>query len=130
MRYIEKPARDRLLHWVVAAIVCGELASATATNPSPGAWLERLFKINGGLMGDPMWELDHIPKAGGLGHFQAHADEEFSGILPEDDIYSVEEVFDMLIELFGVYSKDFPNGEVIVAQILSRIPEYRERLRS
>ena len=130
MRYDEKSPRDQLIHWVLLAILRGEVVSASHENSKRGTWLDGLFKVNGGLIGDPMWELCHVPEAGGLGHFQAHADEEFSGILPEDDIYPAEQVIEVLVEVLSNEAIRYPENSAIVAQIISRIPEYREHLRS
>lgn len=126
---IETEDRNELLQYVVGPIAIGELNTATSMNPEIGWWLSRIFKPAGGLGGDHLWAIEHIPDKGNLGKFRLYRGDDIDGT-EENSIYDADEVIEALIKAFDDHKIHFPNHQSTVAEILKRIPQYRENLRT
>ena len=124
------PPEDRLIRYVVEHVVFSEMQGASGLEPRLGYALDGFFKPNGGWLGDPLVEIGHIPKEGGLGHFEVHTCDEYSGIGLEHGVYAAEIVIDVMVNLFAIYASRFQKERHIVEQIMKRIPAYVERLRT
>lgn len=88
-----KPPRRDLLEYVLTWILRDEVNSG-----SNGFNFRLMLKYGSGSGGDPCWEIDHIPDSAAEGHFRLYADQEYSGIIPEEDIYTIDEIFEGLKE--------------------------------
>jgi len=74
---------EQLLYWVLTWVV----AQSVPLNH----WLVPILQPNGGLGGDPGWEIDHIPGTDDLGKYKVWADPDMSGIEPSERIFDAEE---------------------------------------
>lgn len=126
---IETEDRNDLLQYVVGPIVIGELNIATSMNPEIGWLLSQIFKPEGGIGGDHLWAIEHIPEKGSLGQFRLYRGDDIDQT-EENDLYDVSEVIEALVKAFNDYKVDFPNHEPVVNEILKRMPEYQENLRN
>jgi hypothetical protein len=128
--YEIEDTKDRLLQYVVQHVILSEVRMATCMNPRLGYALNKLFRVNGGWLGDPLCEITHTPLSGTLGSFDVYASDEFSGIGLENGTYPAEEVVDVLTQLLVAYGVEYPHENYVIAKILPRIPAYREQLRT
>lgn len=126
---IETKDRNDLLQYVVGSIAIGELNIATSMNPEIGWFLSKIFKPEGGIGGDHLWAIEHIPVKGSLGQFRLYRGDDIDQT-EENSLYDADEVIDALFKAFHNHKMHFPNHESTVAEILKRIPEYRENLRT
>lgn len=128
--YEVENANNRLLQWVLQSVISSEVSVATCMNPKFGYAFDKLFKVNGGWLGDPLCEIGHTPERGALGSFEVYASDEFSGIGLERATYPAEEVVDALTQLLVSYGITYPKDKHVIDKILARMPAYREQLRS
>ncbi|MGU3391353.1 hypothetical protein [Sphingomonas sp. M1A8_2b] len=77
--------------------------------------------------GDPLLAGDRIPDPDGEGHFRLWAGEQVSGIEPEEDIYTVDEVFNGSEEELRAHAKIYPDRRPEVEAALVLLQQYRQR---
>lgn len=126
---VETENRHDLMSYVVQSLASNEMLIATCMNPKIGGALDHVFQPEGGLGGDHLWAIEHIPEKGGLGQFRLYRGDDIDGT-EENSLYDTNEVIEALIKAFDDYKVRFPNHESTVSEILKRIPEYRENLRT
>lgn len=127
---LAKTKEMALLHFVLHSVIVDEISVTTCMNPRFGAAFDRLFRPNGGWLGDPLSEIYNIPEPGSLGRFQVYASDEISGIGLEHGNYAGDEVVELTTQMLKAYGKEYPKEQGIIDIILARIPAYRERLKS
>jgi hypothetical protein len=82
--------------------------------------LNTILATNGGLGGDPGWEMEHISGASGASEFRVWADPEVAGIEPEEQIYLADEVYQALKESLVAFGKAHPEREDEVSEAIRR----------
>jgi hypothetical protein len=116
---------EEMLQLVLHQIAKDEI-SVVYHNDEYGAALNGFFRPGGGAGGDPVFDIEHIPEAGGYGSFDAYCEMEPVGHV----IFPAERVVNTLEEIFKAYAVEFPEERHVVENILAKFPEYRERLKT
>jgi len=81
----------RLLYWVLMFVL-------ERHDDPVDHFLKDILKHDGGLGGDPGWEMEHVPSSDGPGVYRIWADPEMSGIEPAEAFYSMAIVTQALRE--------------------------------
>lgn len=107
---IEGP--EKLLYWVLAWVV-------TQSVPLDH-WLGPILEPDGGLAGDPGWEIDHLPNTDGPDLYKVWADPEISGIEPSEVVFDARQFSDALKETLLAFRTEFPERAVEVNDVITR----------
>lgn len=103
---------EKLLYLVLSWIV--------AQSSPVDSWLNKILTVNGGLGGDPGWEIEQITSKDGSCVYRVWADPEMSGIEPAEAIYSHDAVHDALRESLLAFSEVYPEKKNEIQIVLSR----------
>ena len=129
LQEVETENRQDLISYVIQSITSQEMLIATCMNPKFGGALEHIFRPAGGLGGDHLWAIEHLPGKGGLGQFRLYRGDDIDGT-EENSVYDADEVIEALIKAFDDHKIHFPDHQATVDEILKLIPQYRENLRT
>ena len=91
---------EQLLYWVLTWVV----AQSVPLDHS----LALILPPNGGLGGDPGWEIDHIPGTDDLGKYKVWADPDMSGIELSERIFDAEVFRNALKMTLLAFGDEFP----------------------
>lgn len=115
-----KSARQELFEHVLDSVIISQIYGS-------GSQFDWVLQYCSGCGGDPRWEIDHLPEQGGEGQFRLWAGEEITGIEPEEDTYTVEEVFAGLEEGLRAHAERYPEMRAEAEAALASLPQYRPR---
>lgn len=121
---LSNPELEMLL-LVIHQIVTSEMRVARATGDF-GRRLDKFLRKNGGAMGDPEYEITHIPESGGYGHYEAYCGIEPVPPTKFDALY----VVNLTREVLCAYANKFPEEKVIAKTALKRMKGCEEKLKS
>ncbi|WP_131931306.1 MULTISPECIES: hypothetical protein [Burkholderia] len=107
---VEEP--ERLLYWVLTWVV--------AQSVPLDHWLAAILQPNGGLGGDPGWEIDHIPCTDHPGTYKVWADLDVSGIEPSERIFDAQTFRNALRVTLLAFGDEFPEREKEVRNVIVR----------
>jgi len=103
---------DKLLYTVLSWI----LAQSSPIDKG----LNKILAVDGGLGGDPGWEMEHIAKGNGPGEFRVWADPEVAGIEPGEQVYRADDVYLALKESLVAFGHAHPERKVEVSEAIQR----------
>jgi hypothetical protein len=104
----------KLLYWVLMYVL------PTHDDRPIDRWLKDILFKDGGLGGDPGWEMEYIPNKFNQGVYRVWADPDMSGIEPAEAIYSTEVVYHAVWESLLALSETYPNKAKEVQEIIYR----------
>lgn len=108
----EVEVTEKLLYWVLMFVL------APYFDDPIDHWLMNILIPEGGLGGDPGWEMEHIPEADGAGSYRVWADPDMSGIEPAEAIYSAEIVYKAVQESLLALGEAHPEKADEVKEII------------
>jgi hypothetical protein len=117
----EAKKEEQLLYWVLLFVLEPYFEEPI------DHWLKKILAPNGGLGGDPGWEMEYLTFSDNdRVCYRVWAAPEVSGIEPNTKIYSEEEVKNALHESLLALKKEYPNkaheiGNVITQYIFPRV---------
>ncbi|WP_133295620.1 MULTISPECIES: hypothetical protein [Burkholderia] len=103
---------EQLLYWVLTWVV--------AQSVPLDRWLTLILQPNGGLGGDPGWEIDHIPDADHPGGYKVWADPDVSGIEPSESIFDAHAFRNALKVTLLAFGDEFSEREEEVRDVIAR----------
>lgn len=109
----EIPGPQKLLYTVLSWIL---------SQSSPiDKWLNQILVTDGGLGGDPGWEMEHISTGSESGNFRVWANPDIAGIEPEERIYAADDVYQAVKESLVAFSEAHPERK---SEVLNAIRRY------
>lgn len=108
----EVVGREKLLYTVLSWIL--------AQSSPIDKWLNKILAVDGGLGGDPGWEMEHMSKGNGRGGFRVWADPEVAGIEPEEQFYRDADVYQALRESLVAFGQAHPERKGEVSEAIRR----------
>jgi hypothetical protein len=103
---------ERLLYLVLAWII--------SQSAPLDIWLKDILKKDGGLSGDPGWEIDPIFGEHGNCLYRVWADFNVSGIEPDEEIYNADTFKRAVRESLLAFGEAFPEKSQAVNEVLGR----------
>ncbi|NHB06909.1 hypothetical protein ACQ4K0_00350 [Burkholderia cepacia] len=103
---------EQLLYWVLTWVV--------AQSVPLDRWLTLILQPNGGLGGDPGWEIDHIPDADHPGGYKVWADPDVSGIEPSESIFDAQAFRNALKVTLLAFGDEFSEREEEIRDVIAR----------
>ncbi|WP_192387163.1 hypothetical protein [Burkholderia cepacia] len=103
---------EQLLYWVLTWVV--------AQSVPLDRWLTLILQPNGGLGGDPGWEIDHIPDADHPGGYKVWADPGVSGIEPSESIFDAQAFRNALKVTLLAFGDEFSEREEEIRDVIAR----------
>jgi hypothetical protein len=83
-------------------------------------WLAMILSKNGGVGGDPGWEMEHLASGHGYSEFRVWANSEITGIEPDEGFYSADDVYQAARESLLAFSEEHPELECELNEIIRR----------
>lgn len=88
-------------------------------------WLKDILAYDGGLGGDPGWEIEYIPEANGVGVYRVWCDPDIFGVESAEAIYSAKQMYDAVHETLLALGDAYPEKADEVRVMINRykLPE-------
>jgi hypothetical protein len=109
---VEEPFH--LLYWTLLWVI-GPYGNAPID-----CFLEKILGPEGGLGGDPGWEIDHLPEQDSEGSYRVWADFDVSGIEPAEKIYSAKIFRQAIRESLIFFGEAYPEKMSEVVEVIKR----------
>ena len=105
---------QRLLYWVLMFVL------APYFDDSIDHWLKDIIKSDGGLSGDPGWEMEHFSDENGVDAYRVWADPSISGIEPSEVVYRGDITRHAILESLIALGEIFPDRRLEAMQVIQR----------
>jgi hypothetical protein len=105
---------QRLLYWVLMFVL------APYFNDPIDHWLKEIIKKDGGLSGDPGWEIDHVSDKDGIDTYRVWADPSISGIEPAELVYGADVTWNAIRDSLMALSDIYPDRRIEVMKMIQK----------
>jgi hypothetical protein len=103
---------QKLLYWVLMFVLTPYF------DDSIDHWLKDILKSDGGLSGDPGWEIEHFSDENGVDAYRVRADPNISGIEPSEVVYSEDVTRHAIRESLIALGEIFPDRRLEAMQVI------------